>query len=44
LRWHPEYINEALRTGGFVNPAWLEALMGFPENWWMPPTEHSEMP
>lgn len=44
LRWHPEYINEALRTGGFVNPAWLEALMGFPENWLMLPMEHSETP
>lgn len=33
LRWHPEYINEALRTGGLLNPAWIEALMGFPENW-----------
>ena len=42
LRWHPEYINEALRTGGLVNPAWLEALMGFPENWLTLPTEPTE--
>lgn len=44
LRWCPEYIREALRTGGLVNPAWLEVLMGFPENWWTPPTEPSETP
>lgn len=42
LRWCQEFINEWLRTGGFVNPAWLEALMGFPENWWTLPTEPSE--
>jgi hypothetical protein len=40
LRWCPEYIREALRTGGFVNPVWLEALMGFPENWSMPEMAH----
>jgi hypothetical protein len=39
-----EYIREALRTGGFVNPVWLEVLMGFPENWSMLETEHSETP
>ena len=44
LRWHPEYINEALRTGGLVNPAWLEALMGFPENWLTLPTEPTGTP
>lgn len=44
LRWCPEYIREALRTGGFVNPEWLGALMGFPENWWTLPMEHSETP
>jgi hypothetical protein len=42
LRWCPEYIREALRTGGFVNPVWLEVLMGFPENWSMPETALSE--
>jgi hypothetical protein len=42
LRWCPEYIREALRTGGFVNPSWLAVLMGFPEDWWTLPTEHSE--
>lgn len=44
LRWCPEYIREALRTGGFVNPAWLEALMGFPEGWLTLQMEHSETP
>jgi hypothetical protein len=44
LIWCPEYIREALRTGGLVNPVWLEALMGFPENWSIPETEHSETP
>ena len=44
LRWCPEYIREALRTGGLVNPVWLEVLMGFPENWSMPETVLSEMP
>jgi len=44
LRWCPEFIREALRTGGYVNPSWLAVLMGFPENWWMPPTEPSETP
>lgn len=44
LRWCPEYIREALRTGGFVNPEWLEVLMGYPENWSMPETADSETP
>jgi hypothetical protein len=44
LRWCPEYIREWLRTGGLVNPAWLEALMGFPENWSMPETPDSATP
>ena len=44
LRWCPEFIREALRTGGCVNPAWLEALMGFPENWLTLPTEPTETP
>ena len=44
LRWCPEYIREALRTGGLINPVWLEVLMGFPENWSMPGMGHSETP
>jgi len=44
LRWHPEYINEALRTGGLINPEWLGALMDFPENWLTLPTVPSETP
>ncbi len=44
LRWCPEFIREALRTGGYVNPSWLAVLMGFPEDWWILPTEHSETP
>ncbi len=35
LRWCPEFIRESLRTGGLVNPGWLEALMGFPDGWSM---------
>jgi hypothetical protein len=33
LRWCPEYIRERLRTGGYLNPVWLERLMGYPDNW-----------
>jgi hypothetical protein len=42
LKWSKEYIGEWLRTGGYVNPAWLEALMGFPEKWWIVPMEPLE--
>jgi hypothetical protein len=42
LRWCPEFIREALRTGGYVNPSWLAVLMGFPEDWWIVPMEHLE--
>ncbi len=44
LNWCPEYIREALRTGGFVNPVWLEVLMGFPEQWSMLEMVPSETP
>jgi hypothetical protein len=44
LKWSKEYIGEWLRTGGYVNPAWLEALMGFPEKWWIVPMEPSATP
>ena len=33
LRWHPEFIQEHLRTGGELNPEWLEVLMGLPIGW-----------
>jgi len=33
LRWCPEFIRERLRTGGEVNPEWIEVLMGFPLEW-----------
>jgi hypothetical protein len=33
LRWCPEFIQEWLRTGGGINPVWLERLMGYPDNW-----------
>jgi hypothetical protein len=33
LRWCPEYIQEMQRTGGDVNPEWIEVLMGFPITW-----------
>jgi hypothetical protein len=33
LRWCPEFIREWLRTGGELNPVWIERLMGFPDNW-----------
>jgi hypothetical protein len=33
LRWCPEYIREWLRTGGDINPEWIEVLMGFPIGW-----------
>jgi hypothetical protein len=44
LRWCPEFVRESLRTGGLLNPLWLEVLMGFPENWSMPETEQSVTP
>ncbi len=33
LAWHPEFINEALRSGGEINPRWIELLMGWPIDW-----------
>lgn len=33
LRWCPEYIREWLRTGGGLNPEWIEVLMGFRRKW-----------
>ena len=30
LRWHPAFIQEWQRTGGELNPEWIEVLMG----WW----------
>ena len=33
LRWCREFIREHLRTGGELNPEWIEALMGFPIGW-----------
>ena len=44
LRWCPEYVREALRTGGLLNPEWLEVLMGYPENWSMLETDASATP
>lgn len=44
LRWCPEYIREALRTGGLVNPEWIGVLMGFPKNWLMLTMELMETP
>ena len=35
LRWSPEFIREHLRTGGELNPEWIEVLMGFPATWTM---------
>ena len=42
LRWCPEFVRETLRTGGYLNPAWLEVLMGFPISW--TDAEYSETP
>lgn len=42
LAWCREFIQEHLRTGGELNPEWLEALMGFPIGWTDLPD--SEMP
>jgi hypothetical protein len=36
LRWCPELMREALRTGGLINPEWIEVLMGFPIKWTEP--------
>jgi len=33
LLWCPEFMREYLRTGGGINPLWIERLMGFPDNW-----------
>jgi hypothetical protein len=33
LRWSREFIQEHLRTGGELNPQWIEVLMGFPIDW-----------
>ncbi len=44
LRWSQEFIREWLRTGGYLNPVWLERLMGFPDDWSMLETELSETP
>lgn len=33
LRWCPELIRERLRTGGELNPEWIEVLMGYPIRW-----------
>jgi hypothetical protein len=33
LRWCPEFIREALRTGGKLNPEWIEVLQGYPLTW-----------
>ena len=33
LRWCPEFIRERLRTGGELNPEWIEVLMGLPLGW-----------
>ena len=33
LRWCQEFIQEWLRTGGGLNPEWIEVLMGFPIGW-----------
>lgn len=33
LRWSQEFVNEWLRTGGNLNPEWLEVLMGYPIGW-----------
>lgn len=36
LRWCQELIRERLRTGGEINPEWIEVLMGYP-------TGHTEL-
>ena len=33
VRWCPEFVREWLRTGGELNPEWIEVLMGFPTGW-----------
>ena len=43
LIWCREFMNEWLRTGGMLNPEWLEVLMGFPKNWSMPGIQVSEI-
>lgn len=30
LRWSREFMREHLRTGGELNPEWIEVVMGFP--------------
>lgn len=42
LIWCREFIQEALRTGGELNPEWPEVLMGFPTAWTV--LVDSEMP
>jgi hypothetical protein len=33
LTWCREFIHERLRTGGELNPEWIELLMGYPTGW-----------
>lgn len=33
LLWCPDVIREQRRTGGVLNPEWIEQLMGFPATW-----------
>lgn len=42
LNWSPEFVYERLRTGGELNPEWIEVLMGYPVGWTA--ITHSETP
>lgn len=33
LRWCRDFMREYLRTGGELNPEWIEVLMGYPIGW-----------
>lgn len=37
-------FTEARRDGGTLNPAWVEALMGFPEGWTDGPLDPETLP
>lgn len=39
LLWCHEFVTEHLRTGGVLNPEWIEVLMGFPTTWTELPDE-----
>lgn len=33
LKWDPKLIPDYERTGGGLNPSWIEWLLGFPIGW-----------